>query len=133
MKEVNKGIRLESVCAPVATEVVSSNIRLEIRYGVATSYPCPNHDFLDYEDAHDFNPVNPVNHINHGSDNKTHDGNPSGLSRSVEDARPFHPASRRGCNPDGMQRPVVAYRSTERRIPCRMQAGDGKRHHKMDN
>jgi hypothetical protein len=51
----------------------------------------------------------------------TRDGNPSGLSRSVEYARPCHPASRSGCNPDGMQRPVWGYLSTERRIPlgCR--------------
>jgi hypothetical protein len=34
MNGANKGIRLESVCAPLATEVVSSDIRLEIRYDV---------------------------------------------------------------------------------------------------
>jgi hypothetical protein len=72
MKGANKGIRLEYVCAPFATEVVSFMIRLEIRYDVATSYHCLNRDFPDYDDSHDFNPVNPVNHINHGSDNETH-------------------------------------------------------------
>jgi hypothetical protein len=48
-------------------------------------------------------------------------GNPSGWPRAVEDMRPFQPASRSGCNPNGMQRPVVEYLFTERRIPtgCR--------------
>jgi hypothetical protein len=48
----------------------------------------------------------------------THAGNPLGLSRSVEYTCSCHPASRSGCNPNGMQRPVWGCLSTERRIPA---------------
>ncbi|MDR2469373.1 MAG: hypothetical protein LBD27_02685, partial [Tannerella sp.] len=89
--------------------------------------PCLNCDSFDYDDSHDCmiagttchpNHTNPINHINQGSDK---DGNPSGLSRSVEDVRSLHPASRSGCIPDGMQRRVWDCVSTERHIPtgCR--------------
>ncbi|MDR2470256.1 MAG: hypothetical protein LBD27_07255 [Tannerella sp.] len=49
-------------------------------------------------------------------------GNPLGLPRSVEGLRPFQPASRSGCNPNGMQGRVWGCVSTERRIPtgCRL-------------
>jgi hypothetical protein len=71
---------LSIVCAPLATEVVSSAIRSEIRYGVATTGHCLNHDFLDYDDSRDCIPGgatcrpnhdNHINHINHHSDNET--------------------------------------------------------------
>jgi hypothetical protein len=120
MKGRNKGIRLAFIYAPFATEVVSAAIRPKIRYAAATTNPCLNRDFLDYDDSHDFNHINHINHINHRSA-EMRCGNPLGLSRSVEGVRPCHPASRSGCNPNGMQRPVWGYLSTERCIPtgCR--------------
>ena len=44
MKGANKGIRLDVVCTPLATEVVSSAIRSKIRYGITLSLRITNEE-----------------------------------------------------------------------------------------